>query len=109
MNLSRWIGFVAMAALSLALAVSAAAVQTKSTTADRVTQASWPLPNADYGNSRSAVGSTIVRSSVGDLGAAWTVPLTARADGSPVVSGGAIYVQDEAGTVIVVDTFGNEM
>jgi outer membrane protein assembly factor BamB len=65
---------------------------------------SWPYPNADLANTRTAVGSTISSQNVSSLQQAWTFKLTGKAavgvrpygslTSNPVVQDGVVYVQD---------------
>jgi outer membrane protein assembly factor BamB len=69
---------------------------------------SWPLPNGDYQNTRSARGSSIDSSTVGALGLAWQVPLEGAskwgaAASGPLIIGGVVYFQDLLSNVWALD------
>jgi glucose dehydrogenase len=59
----------------------------------------WPLPNHDYSNTRAATNSTITSENVGDLGVAWSMPITGigaygGAATTPLIQGDTVYFQD---------------
>jgi outer membrane protein assembly factor BamB/cytochrome c553 len=67
----------------------------------------WPVPNADYQNSRVAT-SAIDSTNVADLGIAWTAPITASGAfggyaSTPIVANGAVYTQDLESNVRAYD------
>jgi outer membrane protein assembly factor BamB len=68
----------------------------------------WPLPNADYANTRSTTQSRISSATIGDLGIAWAKPLhTAShwgaAASAPLIAGGVVYFQDLQSDVAALD------
>lgn len=74
----------------------------------------WPLPNADYRNTRYATNSTINSSNIDQLGLAWTVPVTGSGRfgaiaTNPVVAGGTVYYQDLSSNVYAVDAESGEL
>lgn len=59
----------------------------------------WPLPNHDYNNTRAATNSIITSENVGDLGVAWSRPITGisaygGAATTPLILGDTVYFQD---------------
>ena len=66
------------------------------------------MAQADYSSTRAAVGSTIQASTVGQLGVAWTVPITVSGNFSgitatPVIVDGVAYNQDGQSNVFALD------
>ena len=74
---------------------------------------SWPYPNADLANTRDAPGSTISSANVASLQQAWTFKLApslvtsgpgfGSITGTPIVTGGVVYLQDLGGNVYALD------
>jgi len=68
----------------------------------------WPLPNHDYGNTRSATNSTITSENVMDLGVAWSMPITGigaygGAASTPLILGDTVYFQDLKSNIFSLD------
>jgi alcohol dehydrogenase (cytochrome c) len=68
----------------------------------------WPLPQGDYSGTRSAQGSNIDSSSIGDLKVAWTFDITAPGlfgsiTSQPIVVGDTVYIQDMQSNVFALD------
>jgi outer membrane protein assembly factor BamB len=72
----------------------------------------WSLPNGDLLNTRVTQNSSISAENVGELGVAWTMPLTASSiygtfAANPVTSpDGTVYLQDLESNVFAVDPSG---
>ena len=68
----------------------------------------WPLPNHDYGNTRTATNSTINSGSVNSLGVAWSMPIVGisaygGAASTPLILGSTVYFQDLLSNVYSLD------
>jgi alcohol dehydrogenase (cytochrome c) len=87
--------------LLLALAAGGCGDSGSSAGAGRA-QASWPAPNGDAANHRRA-RSSIDAASVGRLGVAWRLPLSATYAATPIVLDGVVYTQDLLSNVYAVD------
>ena len=79
---------------------------------DNSESAPWSLPNGDLLNTRVTQNSSISAERVGELGVAWTMPLTASSiygtfAANPVTSpDGTVYLQDLQSNVFAVDPSG---
>jgi outer membrane protein assembly factor BamB len=67
----------------------------------------WPLANADYANTRDAVGSLISSQNVNRLCIAWTVPINGVSVSgamatAPIVVNGIVYLQDLQSNVYAI-------
>ena len=75
-----------------------------------VTQAAgnWTVAQGDLASTRQAVGSAITAATVGQLGVAWTVPITVSGNFSgitanAVILDGVVYLQDMQSNVFALD------
>jgi outer membrane protein assembly factor BamB len=64
----------------------------------------WPLPGHDYDNSRDAGNSPINARTISKLVTAWSVPMTGALTTAPLVLGSRIYVEDNSGSVVSIDS-----
>src|SRR4051794_482391 len=86
-----------------------AAATTAVATSGSVPSPPWSLGNGDLRNTRVADGTEISSSNVGELGVAWTMPLTANSTygtfaANPVTDkDGVVYLQDLESNVFAVD------
>ncbi len=68
----------------------------------------WPLANADYANTRDAVGSLISSHNVNQLCIAWSFPINGVSVSgalatAPIVVNGTVYLQDLQSNVYAID------
>ena len=73
----------------------------------------WPAPNQDLGNRRVA-SSEIDSGNVGELGVAWTIPITGGGTfgnyaSTPIVVDGVVYTQDLTSNVKAIDLESGEV
>lgn len=76
-------------------------------------EGTWAHPNGDLANTRQATG-PIDTSTVGQLGVAWTVPITAAGQfggyaSTPIVVDGTVYTQDLSSNVQAIDLRSGEV
>jgi glucose dehydrogenase len=94
--------------LFLLAACTSTATATPCNPASATIGGTWPQANADYANTRVAVGSLISSQNVSRLCIAWTVPITGVAVSgalatAPIVVDGTVYLQDLQSNVYALD------
>jgi outer membrane protein assembly factor BamB/plastocyanin len=77
------------------------------------TETNWPYENADLRATRVARGTSISTSTIGQLGDAWSFPVTTTGSfgpltANPTVAGDLVYVQDAEANVYALDKASGE-
>jgi outer membrane protein assembly factor BamB len=76
--------------------------------AELATDTNWAYENLDLAATRNAKGTTIAAGTVGQLGEAWTFPITTSGGfgaltANPIVAGDTVFIQDAAANVYALN------
>ena len=63
----------------------------------------WPAPGGDWASTRYSALSQINRTNVKQLGGAWVVTAPDRAEATPMVKDGRMFVVTSAGVILALD------
>src|SRR5262245_36528924 len=91
----------------LALAVSAVAALTvaslRSAAIESYSGKEWPAPGGDWAGTRFSTLAQINAGNIKQLGGAWITPTPDRAEATPIVKDGRMFVVTTAGVIMALD------